>query len=62
MDSPKKRMNEFGFFAVKSTKEKKQNKFVRSFLGESTARQSAYGLADLYFEKLDFFSCLIRLC
>ena len=32
VDSPKKRMNEFGFFAVKSKKAKK-NKFVHSFFG-----------------------------
>jgi hypothetical protein len=36
-------MNKFGgFFAVKSEKAKIANLFVR-FLGESTARQSAYG-------------------
>ena len=43
VDSPKKRMNEYDFFAVKSKKAKtKTNLFVR-FLGESTVCQSAYG-------------------
>ena len=35
-------MNEFGLFAVKREKSK-QNKFVCFFMGESTARQSAFG-------------------
>ena len=42
VDSPKKRMNEFEFFALKSKKVNKTNSFVR-FLGESMARQSAFG-------------------
>ena len=41
IDSPKKRTNEFILFAVKSKKANKTNSFVR-FLGESTARQSAF--------------------
>ena len=40
IDSPKKRTNEFVFFCHE--KQKKTNSFVR-FLGQSTARQSAYG-------------------
>ena len=41
-DFPNKGTNKF-IFAMKSKKQKqKQNSFVR-FLGESTARQSAYG-------------------
>ena len=42
VDSPKKWMKEFGFFAVKSKKATKTNLFVR-FLGESAACQSAFG-------------------
>jgi hypothetical protein len=33
VDSPKKRMNEFGFFAVNSKKPKKTYKFGCSFFG-----------------------------
>ena len=45
VDSPIKRTNEFGFFLPwRVKKQKKKNSFVRwFFLGESTARQSAYG-------------------
>jgi hypothetical protein len=43
VDSPKNWTNSFVcFFAVKSKKAKKTNSFLR-FLGEPTARQSAYG-------------------
>jgi hypothetical protein len=42
VDSPKKQTNEFDLFAVKSKKANKTNFFV-CFLGESTARQSAFG-------------------
>ena len=42
IDSPKKRTNEFVLFAVKSKKANKTNSFLH-FLGESTARQSAFG-------------------
>ena len=42
VDSPEKRTNEFGYFALKSKKAEKTNSFVR-FFGESTVRQSAYG-------------------
>ena len=42
VDSPKKRTNEFVLFAVKSIKADKTNSLV-CFLGESTARQSAFG-------------------
>ena len=42
VDSPKKRTNEFVLFAMKSKKANKTNLFVH-FLGESTARQSAFG-------------------
>ena len=60
IDSPKKRTNEFGFFAMtvgkylkleilissfkyfRTVKQKKPNSFIR-FLGESMARQSAFG-------------------
>ena len=42
IDSPKKRTKDFGFFAVKCKKATKTNLFVR-FLGESAARQSAFG-------------------
>ena len=42
IDSPKKRTDEFVLFAVKSKKANKSNSSVR-FLGESTARQSAFG-------------------
>ena len=38
----KKRKNKFVLFAVKSKKANKTNSFVR-FLGESTARQFAFG-------------------
>ena len=52
VDSPKKWTNEFVFFLWKAKKQKKPNSFV-CFLGESTARQSAYGfiwpLAEMYF-------------
>ena len=41
IDSPKKRTNEFDFFAVKSKKAKNPNLLVH-FLGEYMARQSAY--------------------
>ena len=41
VDSPKKRTNELVFFDMKSKKATKTNSFVR-FLGESTARKSAY--------------------
>ena len=41
IDSPKKRMDEFDLFAVKSKKANKTNWFVR-FLGESMGRQSAF--------------------
>ena len=33
VDSPTKRTNEFGFFAVKSKKQKKKTEFVRLFFG-----------------------------
>ena len=39
VDSPKKRMNEFVLFAVKSKKANKKKSFVR-FWGESTVSQS----------------------
>ena len=60
-----KRTNEFGFFAVKSKKAKKKtNSFVR-FLGESTARQSAYGfvwpLVWIYFIKVDIETALVEM-
>ena len=42
VDSPKKRMNEFVLFAVKSKKANKKNSFIH-FLCESMARQSAFG-------------------
>ena len=42
IDSPKKRTNEFVLFAVISKQATKTNSFV-CFLGESTARQSAFG-------------------
>ena len=42
VDSPKKQTNKFVFVTLKSKKVKK-NKFICSFLGESTAHQSAYG-------------------
>ena len=42
VDSPKKRTNEFDFFDFLLFTAKKPNSFVR-FLGESTARQSAFG-------------------
>ena len=41
IDSPKKRMDEFDLFAVKSKKANKTNLSIR-FLGESMARQSAF--------------------
>ena len=41
VDSPKKRMDEFDLFAVKSKKANKTNSFV-GFLGESIERQSAF--------------------
>jgi hypothetical protein len=40
-------MNEFGFFAVKKQKSKKKTNSFVGFLGESTARQSAYGFLTL---------------
>ena len=43
VDSPKKRKNEFVFSCSEKQKSKKTNSFVHS-LGESAARQSAYGL------------------
>ena len=42
IDSPKKRTNEFDLFAVKSKKANKTNSSL-PFLGESMARQSAFG-------------------
>ena len=42
VDSTKKRMNEFVLFAFLLFTAKKPNSFVH-FLGESTARQSAFG-------------------
>ena len=43
VDSPKKRKNEFVFSCNEKQKSKKTNSFVH-LLGESAARQSAYGL------------------
>ena len=45
IDSPKKRRNESGFFLFFwfEKHKSKQNNFDHSFLGESTARQSAFG-------------------
>ena len=40
-DSPKRRMNEFGFFDMKSKKARKTNSFVH-FFGEFMARQSVF--------------------
>ena len=42
-----KRKDKFDLLAVKSKKANKTNLFVH-FLGESMARQSAFGLSDLY--------------
>ena len=42
IDSPKKRTNEFVFFAFLLFTAKKPNSFVH-FLGESMVRKSAYG-------------------
>ena len=42
VDSSKKRTNEIVLFALKSKKANQTNSFIR-FLGESMARQSAFG-------------------
>ena len=41
IDSPKKQMDEFDLFALKTKKANKTNSSIR-FLGESMARQSAF--------------------
>ena len=43
LDSPKKQTNEFVLFFAFLLFTAKKNKFVHRFLGESTARKTAYG-------------------
>ena len=55
------RTNEFVLFAVKRKKANKTNSFVR-FLGESTARQSAFGLIwPLLFSQESFYFWISKL-
>ena len=62
VDSPKKRMNKFGFLPWKAKKQTKKNSFV-CFLGESTVCQSAFGFIWPLWRKLivngnmDWFVC-----